>query len=687
MPARLTRTRLLKSQLPVKLATPFTQNLDADLNNSTAGANISAGNWTAIAARYRHLHYEGHAWAKTRDTDGTFQGQKLRTADPAKRNSIYINGSYTTQGSAHFELRWAAHLERNYPLAIARLRTSTGMTLNAGINATTTTLTVVLPTSRPAGMPANHPNGTPSTLWPVIASMLTPAVDAYSRNTAEYVSTLRVDDELIGLPVYSGGAYVESAGVLTITGCVRGMWGTTAATHSSAAIVFPPVYIGSAGAVPNDAGLSGNPEQHSTSAPIRYGVAFWDYARGALHNGIAYIADLARAELAGLDFDTAGTILTVSSVSGSTFTSTGHGFTDNTLVMLYGYDIPTGITSFQPYFIVNALTNTFQVSLTQGGAAVNPQTTNAGNLKVSRIWLTAPAASADTTWWDVTSLSAYNNGDGYANDLGQETTLNDLPWDFTNGTSATPWLTRQNNKRAAVQSKLSDYGYPDLYMYANNYMAQSSSFGNRLDAMADAVWDGYILEHALHGSGEMLYETNQLMQIMAGKDGAGTVTDPAGLRGIFWAKAYDWSSSVDSDATLDRYLRRCYAAWLMAWRPAATNPAFLGNVFGSTLVTRPSDRAGHEIFYWDWGTPTSPVAPETVSDLTRPIGGVDFFRRDYTKGTVLVNFTSTSRQFTTGAIYYDALTETSGNGALTRLSVGSTVTVPAYDAAFLLIPV
>jgi hypothetical protein len=53
------------------------------------------------------------------------------------------------------------------------------------------------------------------------------------------------------------------------------------------------------------------------------------------------------------------------------FTSTGHGFVNTDQVYLTNLTGGTGLTAGTNYFIISATTNTFQVSLTSGGSAVN----------------------------------------------------------------------------------------------------------------------------------------------------------------------------------------------------------------------------------------------------------------------------------------------------------------------------
>ena len=54
--------------------------------------------------------------------------------------------------------------------------------------------------------------------------------------------------------------------------------------------------------------------------------------------------------------------------------SVGHGMSDGDRVMLFNVfaeSLPTGLTEGTVYFVVSSATNTFKVSLTAGGAAVD----------------------------------------------------------------------------------------------------------------------------------------------------------------------------------------------------------------------------------------------------------------------------------------------------------------------------
>jgi len=61
-------------------------------------------------------------------------------------------------------------------------------------------------------------------------------------------------------------------------------------------------------------------------------------------------------------------------VTANTITSAGHGYANTDRVMffnVYAESLPAGITEGAAYFVVGATTDTFQIALTSGGAAVD----------------------------------------------------------------------------------------------------------------------------------------------------------------------------------------------------------------------------------------------------------------------------------------------------------------------------
>lgn len=684
------RQQTAYSSMPSKLAAPFFANqLGADVNNTVATQNKSQAQWDQVADWYRDVHFEGHNWSRIIDSDNQTGAEKFTSGRPNHRASIYINGSYVTQGSPWFPFRMAAHLERHYPLAISTLDTTNGMLLSGAINATATTISLTVPTSKPSGLPANHLNGTPSGYWPLIGSTLLPSATTYSQNTANYVSWVRIGDEMIGLPLYDAGTWSTDGTTMTIQGALRGLWGTTASSHNNNVKVRCPVYIGSAAASPTDAGLSGNPVLDSTSAPLRYGVNFWDAARlggsDNLGDGIAYLADIGRAELEAADL---AAYKTISNVSGATFTtSVSHGYANDQRVMLAGYDMPDGIRSLRPYWTINVTSTTFQLASTQGGSAITPISSNTDNCVVVRLRRASGDPVTNTVWWDVSSVQTYNNADPYGNDMTAQGSIVDLPYDFTNGTNNTAWYLRQSSKRAPLMQRIADYGVGSVNAYANNYNVSGAAVNNRLTAMGLGNYDGYPLEHFGMEPGFHTYQINHLMNVMRGVNDSGTVINVPGHKAFQWAKCYDWKGGVFDAASADQYIRFNYGIWLCAWRQTATSPKLLIKAYSSSITERPSDTSGHEIFWWDLGVPTfqlggKPTDPDSLTDLYQPSAGL--YMRRYTKGIVLLNLTAATINYTLDQDYWDCLSETVGNGVLSHLTSGAAIIIPAYDCAFLL---
>ena len=76
-----------------------------------------------------------------------------------------------------------------------------------------------------------------------------------------------------------------------------------------------------------------------------------------------------------------GVTFTVTIASPGVVTATAHGLVDNDRVELFTTqaDLPTGLTIGVSYHVVNSdLANTFQLSLTQGGAAINTSGSQSG---------------------------------------------------------------------------------------------------------------------------------------------------------------------------------------------------------------------------------------------------------------------------------------------------------------------
>lgn len=62
-------------------------------------------------------------------------------------------------------------------------------------------------------------------------------------------------------------------------------------------------------------------------------------------------------------------------------TSYAHGYSDTDRVVLYGDDLPTGLSEETIYFVRDASTDTFKLAATEGGAAINFTASGGGIVK------------------------------------------------------------------------------------------------------------------------------------------------------------------------------------------------------------------------------------------------------------------------------------------------------------------
>src|SRR5262245_36525737 len=72
-------------------------------------------------------------------------------------------------------------------------------------------------------------------------------------------------------------------------------------------------------------------------------------------------------------------------VSSDVVTSYAHSFSNTNTISFYGDTVPGALTEGTVYFVINATTDTFQVSATSGGAAINLTSVPGAACVVSRI--------------------------------------------------------------------------------------------------------------------------------------------------------------------------------------------------------------------------------------------------------------------------------------------------------------
>lgn len=102
------------------------------------------------------------------------------------------------------------------------------------------------------------------------------------------------------------------------------------------------------------------------------------------------------AWISGWTAATGGNCLGISPMSGNpkemvaeptadTIRSQAHGYSNGDRVVFFGDTAPGGLAEGTSYYVVNASTDTFQVSLTQGGAAIDLTSTGGADCWVSKI--------------------------------------------------------------------------------------------------------------------------------------------------------------------------------------------------------------------------------------------------------------------------------------------------------------
>lgn len=249
--------------------------------------NASSTSWIAdMADWYVHTHGEhGNTFVfsddYTNDTSGDSLAENLNQDTPSIRVSNYRNGSYTAQG----DTSEAPDLETDAPLGIAVTRhSSTALKLNEGLDSTETGIDLKFTANTWAQVP-------------VLASSITVGADTHSIDTGDYISWIRVGNEIMA--VSSIDTVNDAAGTATIT-VTRDYWGTTATAHSNSTNVYTPLYVGNNDAPAN----TGYPEAQYGGAdlPLRYVVQVdSDETNGALYDGSGWIASTANAEVTATD--------------------------------------------------------------------------------------------------------------------------------------------------------------------------------------------------------------------------------------------------------------------------------------------------------------------------------------------------------------------------------------------------
>lgn len=102
----------------------------------------------------------------------------------------------------------------------------------------------------------------------------------------------------------------------------------------------------------------------------------------------------------GSSFPTAQTF-TVTIASPGVFTCTAHGYSNgNTVVLSTTGALPTGLAINTLYYVVSATTNTFELSATSGGTAINTSGTQSGTQKVTAALAVVDSTAQLRAHWD-----------------------------------------------------------------------------------------------------------------------------------------------------------------------------------------------------------------------------------------------------------------------------------------------
>lgn len=151
--------------------------------------------------------------------------------------------------------------------------------------------------------------------------------------------------------------------------------------------------------------------------------------------GLSLSGALTASGANGLD-NTAPQSVTISIASPGVVTLNGHGFPANAPVVLStSGTLPTGLTAGTTYYVVNPTANTFQLSATKGGAAINTSGSQSGTQSVASVlaassWYSRWIIDNGTTQALLWSSSATNPvlPSGY-------TAKARCGWDITDGTA------------------------------------------------------------------------------------------------------------------------------------------------------------------------------------------------------------------------------------------------------------
>lgn len=116
------------------------------------------------------------------------------------------------------------------------------------------------------------------------------------------------------------------------------------------------------------------------------------------------IYECKKQEISTVTFSAAGTAM---------ITWNAHGLANGRMVKFTSTSaVPTGITSGTTYYVVNATTNTFNISATSGGSAISTSSAGTGTITATALVNNIDPATNPTYWLDLGSTNKYKAFDG-----------------------------------------------------------------------------------------------------------------------------------------------------------------------------------------------------------------------------------------------------------------------------------
>ena len=131
----------------------------------------------------------------------------------------------------------------------------------------------------------------------------------------------------------------------------------------------------------------------------------WDLRFGVTANGVTGKLKVNCRNGAKASWDLSQPIAPTADIDTDRLTFAGHGYSDGQTVWFEGGTAPTGLAGYQSYYVVNSDSNSFQLSSTSGGAAID-LTATGSNFTLSRknegivdLWDTIDDLSRTTSPW------------------------------------------------------------------------------------------------------------------------------------------------------------------------------------------------------------------------------------------------------------------------------------------------